>query len=258
MRRSNRIRLRLASALLMGGLFSMGQSIATAQTGPASAPTSQTKPAPLVFHATNPDCEITIDTAGAPELTEWAEKTLGPTLAEWYPKIVAMLPSDGYTPPKKFTVSLRPGPGVAATGGTRVTANSNWLKGQLKKEAVGALVHEEIHVVQQYGRVDRSLGWLVEGIPDYIRWYFFEPGAHGADIPPARAATAKYNGAYRPSANFLHYVSDKYDKEIVKKLNAALRQHKPLTEVSDIWKKSTGKSVEELAEDWKKELAEQK
>jgi hypothetical protein len=239
------------AVVLLAGLT----SLAVAQnTKSADTPTTQAKLPPFVFRSQNPDCEIVIDTSAAPDLKDWVENKLGPTLAEWYPKIVAMLPSDGYTPPKKFTVTLRPGRGVAATGGTRVTANSDWLKREINREAVGAILHEEVHVVQQYGRVDRSLGWLVEGIPDYIRWYDFEPQSHGADIRPERAAQARYNAAYRPSANFLNFVSLKYDKDIVRKLNAALRQHKPVSEIDDIWKDSTGKSVTDLAKEWKEYL----
>ena len=25
-------------------------------------------------------------------------------------------------------------------------------------------------------------GWLTEGIPDYIRWFLYEPQSHGADV----------------------------------------------------------------------------
>ena len=37
-----------------------------------------------------------IDSTKVPDLTEWSEKELLPVIEEWYPKIVAMLPSDGY------------------------------------------------------------------------------------------------------------------------------------------------------------------
>ena len=54
---------------------------------------------------------------------------------------------------------LRPaghGDGVAATGGTRITANSTWLKHELDREGLGALLHEEVHVLQQYRRPRRD------------------------------------------------------------------------------------------------------
>src|SRR5262249_36435947 len=130
----------------------------------------------FVIHSVDGYCEIAIDTSQAPDLKEWAEKQLAPVLAAWYPKIVTILPSDGYSAPTNFSVKIRPGNGVAATGGNLITANANWLKRELNGEAIGALLHEEVHVIQQYrgGRRNnpdykRAPGWLVEGIPDYIR-----------------------------------------------------------------------------------------
>jgi hypothetical protein len=354
-----------------------------------------------VIHAPDGSCEISIDTSKAPDMTDWAEHKLAPVLAEWYPKISAMLPSPGYTPPKKWSVVIAPGDGVAATGGTRVTANAKWFRGQLDKQAVGALVHEEVHVVQQYGngrrnnppgsfslgditnlagitqklkekadpvsayldqqltsperkalenyhgpgakayiwrtnlagmlnrivagpsiydatlfkgvnlrestttlrddkpdgsdlaRLNRALledayqgelarrnatggrgrsntGWLTEGIPDYIRWFLYEPQSHGAgasyiqgriesDAKRDRVYEPKYNDSYRVSANFLNFVTTKYDRHIVTKLNDALRQGKYY---DDIWADDTGKSLQELNDEWlavvHKELAKLK
>jgi hypothetical protein len=107
--------------------------------------------APLFVQSTDGYCGITIDTAKSPELREWAEQKLAPTLAVWYPKIVALMGTNGFSAPKSFSMVIRPGDGVAATSGTRITANSAWLKGELKGGALGALIHEVAHVVQQYG-----------------------------------------------------------------------------------------------------------
>src|SRR5207244_5303969 len=52
--------------------------------------------AAFITHSSDGYCEISIDSSDAPELKDWAEHTLAPVLAEWYPKIAAMLPSDGY------------------------------------------------------------------------------------------------------------------------------------------------------------------
>jgi hypothetical protein len=217
---------------------------------------------PYVVHSPDGKCEIDIDTARAPGLKDWAEQKLAPVLAEWYPKISAMLPSDGYTPPEKFTISIRPGQGVAATGGTRVTANSTWLKGEVNKQGIGALLHEEVHVIQQYGRArrvnpdaTRSPGWLVEGIPDYIRWFLYEPQSHGADVVwlrRQRNPNLKYDGSYRITANFLNWVTEHYDRDIVKKLNAAMRDGKY---TDDLWKEACGgKTVQELGSEWKEAM----
>jgi hypothetical protein len=113
-------------------------------------------PRPFVIDAPDWSCQITIDTSKADDLKDWAETTLAPVLADWYPKISALLPSPGYAPPNKWSVSIAPGDGVAATSGTRVTANATWFRGELDKQAVGALLHEEVHVVQQYGASRRN------------------------------------------------------------------------------------------------------
>ena len=220
----------------------------------------------FVTHSTDGKCEISIHTSEAPELKGWAETNLAPVLAEWYPKLVAMLPSPGYAPPSHFSITLRPGNGVAATGGTRITANSAWLDRELHGQAVGALLHEEVHVVQQYrgGRrgnpeYKRPPGWLVEGIPDYIRWFLYEPGSHGADAAffrTRRNLKLKYDGMYRISANFLNYVIGTYgkDKEVLTRVNAACREGKYTDE---IWNELTGKSIQELNDEWKAALQKQ-
>lgn len=200
-----------------------------------------------------PKAEITIDTSETPDLAEWAEKTLRPVCEEWYPQIVEMLPSDKYTAPQKFSITFRKDKkGVADTGGTKINCAADWYRKELKREAVGSIVHEMVHVVQQYGRARggaRNPGWLVEGVADYVRWYKFEPQSHGTDIrDPSKA---KYDASYRVTANFLNYVTEKYDKDLVKKLNAAMRDGKYS---DDIWKQATKKSVEELGQEWKDSL----
>lgn len=218
---------------------------------------------PIVITSADGYCEITIDTIKEPALADWAEQKLAPALAEWYPKIGAMLASDGFIAPKNFSVILRPGDGVAYTSGTRIVANSVWLGGELKGEAIGALIHEVVHVVQQYAggqhREGRAPGWLVEGIPDYIRFFKYEPQSHGADmvwLQGRRKITLNYDGMYRISANFLNYVVEKYDPDqnLIQKVNAACRQGN----YSDaLWQELTGKSLVDLNAEWKAAVEKQ-
>jgi hypothetical protein len=126
----------------------------------------------------------------------------------------------------------------------------------LKREARGSVVHELVHVVQNYGRArrtnpnaTRTPGWLQEGIPDYIRWFLYEPGTKGAEITDRNLARAKYDASYRVTGNFLNWVTQKHDKEIVRKLNTALREGQYSEQM---WKDWTGKTVQELGEEWKK------
>ena len=200
---------------------------------------------------------FTVETTEAPDLTDWAHRELIPVLQKWYPMIVEMLPGEGFTAPKSFSVRFTNSyHGVAATGGDRIVCDPTWYRRELKREAIGSIVHELVHVAQQYGRArgggnGRPPGWLVEGIPDYIRWFLYEPQTHGADIRPRDAARARYDASYRTSGNFLNWVVGKYDKDLIKELNTVLRESRYDVE---IWKTRTGHAVEELADEWKKSL----
>ena len=108
------------------------------------------------------------------------------------------------------------------------------------------------------GRRGGNTGWLTEGIPDYIRWFLYEPKSHGADAvyfqgratseaKRGRVFEPKYNESYRISANFLNFVVNKYDRHLVTKLNDALRQGKYY---DDIWADDTGKTIQELSQEW--------
>ena len=200
--------------------------------------------------------QITIDTTETPDLTDWAHKDLAPVVRDWYPKLVKMLPSEGYEAPTQvsitFSASMK---GVAATGGTRVRCAAGWFRQNLQGEAKGAVVHELVHVVQNYGvarrtnpNATRTPGWLVEGICDYIRWFLYEPQTRGAEITSRNIARARYDGNYRISGNFLNWVTETYGKDIVQRLNAAARAGKYS---EDLWKTATGHTVQELGDEWK-------
>ena len=201
----------------------------------------------------------TIDTSETPDLTDWADMELAPVVAEWYPKIVQMLPSKGYEAPGAFSITFRKNKaGVADTGGTRINCAADWFRQNLKGEARGAIVHEMVHIVQQYGagrrrnpNAQRNPGWLVEGIPDYIRFYLYEPQTRGADIGQRGLARAKYDGSYRTSANFLKWAIEQYDHDLIEKLNAAMREG---SYGDDLWEKLTGQTAPELGEEWKTAL----
>jgi hypothetical protein len=202
---------------------------------------------------------ITIYTSETPDLTEWAHKELAPVLQKWYPKIVKMLPSKGYQAPSRLSITFSSNmQGVAAASGTRIRCGAGWFRRQLHGEAKGAVVHELVHVVQQYGRArrtnrnaTRNPGWLVEGIADYIRWFLYEPQTRGAEVTSRNIARARYDSSYRISGNFLNWVTETYDKNIVRKLNTAARQGKYNEK---LWKEATGRNVQELGDEWKQSL----
>jgi hypothetical protein len=226
---------------------------------PVIVATQPTKPYGKTFEVERGKYRITIYTSETPDLTEWAHKELAPVLQQWYPKIVKMLPSEGYQAPRSVSITFSPNMrGVAATGGTRIRCGAGWFRRQLQGEAKGAVVHELVHVVQQYGRARRSNpnatrtpGWLVEGIADYIRWFLYEPQTRGAEVTGRNIARARYDSSYRISGNFLNWVTKTYDKNIVRKLNAAARQGRYK---ESLWKEATGRTVQELGDEWKRNL----
>ena len=256
--------MKIPSIVVALTLLRLVGAAAPAEVRDPAEPNTNTPP--FLVRSSDGSCEISIDTSQAPDLKEWANQKLAPVLAEWYPKLIALLPSKGYSAPTNFSVRIRPGNGVAATGGNRITANANWLERELKGQAIGALLHEEVHVVQQYrgGRrsnpdYKRPPGWLVEGIPDYIRWFLYEPGSHGADAAYFRTRKnlkLNYDGLYRVSANFLDYVIENYGKgkDVLATVNAACREGKYTDE---LWQELTGKSLPELNEEWKAALQKQ-
>jgi len=236
-----------------GNTFYSEIDVIDADAAPEKAAAEPAAPESFAIKTADGKCEITITTTAAPELKDWAENKLAPVLAEWYPKIVALLPSEGFTAPAHFSLILKPIYGVAYTSGTKVVANSTWLGTELRGEAIGSLVHEMVHVVQQFD--GDNPGWLVEGSADYVRWFKYEPQSHGADIiwlrKHGKSFSPHYNDSYRITANFLNWVSEKYDQNIASQMNVAMRENKY---DEGLWKKCTGKTLQELGANWEKEI----
>jgi hypothetical protein len=188
--------------------------------------------------------EFVVDVTDAPELKDWAEKVAA-ECARYYPTINEELKSDGFRPPHliRMTLSSRYN-GVAAAGGGRITGSVKYFKNHA--DDVGAMIHETTHIVQHY-RGRGNPGWLVEGVADYVRFFKYEPGKIG----PINAERAHYNRSYRVTAAFLAYVTEKYDAQLVLKLNKLMRegQYK-----EDIFKELTGKTLPELDEEWRATL----
>lgn len=189
--------------------------------------------------------EFALDVTDAPEMREWAENVIRICERE-YPRICTLLASDGFRPVTQIRLALKADyNGVAYASGSRIVGSVKFFKQNPKD--IGAMVHETVHCVQLY-RGRNNPGWLVEGVADYLRFWKFEPGKAGR-VNPERA---QYNGSYRTTAAFLAFVTDKYDGQLVPKLNALMRAGK----FDDgIWKKLTGKTADELNQEWKKSLA---
>ena len=188
--------------------------------------------------------EYTVDVSDAPEMKAWAEKAAR-TCEDWYGRINEELKSDGYRPIRRVRMTLKRGIGPPAmAGGGQITGKVEWFKEH--PDDVGAMIHETAHIIQRY-RSRNNPGWLVEGVADYVRFFKYEPGKVG----PINAQRAHYNQSYRVTARFLDYLVEKYDKDLVLKLNRAMREGKYKEE---IFKESTGKTLPELDEEWRATL----
>ncbi len=98
--------------------------------------------------------DFTVDTSQAPDLKDWTEQALRPAIQTWYPIICDCTASEGYTAPANFTITFKSMPGVAYTAGTNVTVSTEWIRSQYKtpgwNQATGSIIHELVHVAQQY------------------------------------------------------------------------------------------------------------
>jgi hypothetical protein len=179
--------------------------------------------------------KVTIDVSGAPETKEWADKAKI-VVEEWYPKVAEMLKSDGFTPPTDVKLVFKKMNGVAFASGKTITISASWIKKQ--PGDFGMVVHELTHVIQSY-KGNKNAGWLVEGIADYVRFFHYEPKTKLT----LNVQKASFRDGYRTSAQFLAWIKETQDKEIVSKLNIALRkgQYK-----DELFRDYTGKTLDEL------------
>ncbi|MEJ6578563.1 MAG: basic secretory protein-like protein [Akkermansiaceae bacterium] len=205
----------------------------------------------------------TLDSTDAPDLADWAAERLIPVMDDWYPKIIEMLPVPGVAPSTEITFTLKRAENLpqnlrgvpAYASGASVVFNADFMRREVGGEAVGAGIHEIVHVVQfagrdEKGRITRGKRlptWVTEGAADYIRWFLFEPEKNGARINQRNFEQARYDSSYRISAHFFDWVVKNYDKELMRHLNLSI--HEGYRE--EIWKTWTGKTLQELGSEWK-------
>jgi hypothetical protein len=201
-----------------------------------------------------PEIETQVDLANAnptpqdvTELNGIAAKAKD-TGKAYYPTIVDLIGAGDHKQTKKVVIRFTYGyDGVAATSGDHMdVSNSYALKHP--DDIPGVIVHEMTHVVQNYTHGDNP-GWLVEGIADYVRWFHFEPLSKR---PHPHASRADARGSYQTTAAFLFWAVNKYDRDLVKKLNEQMYQGKYS---EDDWKTYTGKSLDDLNAEWKSSLS---
>ncbi|MCL4220323.1 MAG: DUF1080 domain-containing protein [Phycisphaerales bacterium] len=227
------------------------QPTARPQSKPAEPPAADAAALDRVIDilAIGDQTRIHFDTTETPDLRPWVQSDLMPACRAWYPRICEQLRGEGFQPPTEFTVTFRDKmDGVAHTSGKDIVCAGPWYRNNLQTEAVGSVVHELVHVVQQYGNYrggNRPPGWLVEGIADHIRWYQFEPIEKRRRIDWNRA---NYDQAYFPSATFLDYIVRSLDPDAITRINDDCRSGRYS---ETYWQDKYGKTPEQIWADAK-------
>ena len=215
------------------------------------------------FEVATSVAKLIFDTSNAPDLRQWTEEKVAPTMREWVIKLTDIMASDGWTPPKEilFQFVVEPlksnnkAPAWASTRKDIINLRVDWFRQNLNREALGATIHELTHIMQAYSTKGRNKNncptWASEGYADYIRWILFEPEADGCGYVRKNIKKYHYNGSYRVTAHFFSFVERRYPGTM-KKLNAALRDH--TFDNGKFWQDVTGKSADELEADWKSDV----
>ena len=192
--------------------------------------------------------EIKVDVSQIETLAKFA-KQAQKVADTWYPQIVKTLGADASKLPKRVTIVIDlEADGVAGTSGDKIVVSTRYVAKH--PDDLGMIVHELVHVVQAYPKYDPV--WLVEGIADYVRFYEYEPISKRPSPNPAKV---NYKDSYRTTASFLDYAATRYDKELIRKIDKALKDG---TYTPELFEKATGKNLAQVNAEWLTSLSAEK
>jgi hypothetical protein len=185
-----------------------------------------------------------VDFHQAPEDQAFAD-TCKRLLDDWYPRLSDQFDTPEAQPQRsvvRILFDLDKGVAHATTGAdgiSEIHVCKSYAASHPDDTAL--IIHEVFHIVQGYNGVGGhgNLGWLTEGLADYVRNRLFKPVV----IRP-NPDKAKYTDAYTTTAAFLMWIEDKKKKGICFKLNAAMRI--PDSPVLEIFKSETGQDIDSL------------
>jgi len=197
-----------------------------------------------------PTPPVVIDVSDFPEGEAWAKQAKA-LVETWYPTVTSWLATEDFKAPSEIKLVFKKeiSAPAYASGGT-ITVNGKWIT--QRPDDLGMMIHELVHVVQQYPNSRNKPGWLVEGIADYIRWWRYEPELHSTKGRTKIDVTkAKYTDSYRTTGMWLAWSSRTYHMGLVPALDRAMRKREdPML----VFKTLTGKDADEL---WKEFVAAQ-
>lgn len=158
-----------------------------------------------------------------------------------YPKISQRLANDKLQPPYLIIFKKKLVDKAGEVRQSIINLSGGWFTAH--PEDLGTIIHEMTHVVQN-SSVDQPF-WLIEGIADYIRYWL--DYSTFLNYPHCEFGE-HYTSGYECSAAFLRYVEKVYNKDIITKLNLALREN---NYTDSLFKSFTGKTLEELWQECK-------
>lgn len=191
---------------------------------------------PLAKPIQSPRVEINFK--AAPEAERWA-KSAKSVVEEWFPEICRWLATENFKAPRVLKLTFRPDIDPPAyCAGNEITIKSSWIAAH--PDDLGMVIHELTHAIQAYPDSPTTPGWLVEGIADYTRWWRYQPDS---PRPKINFKTANYTDAYRVTAYWLAWVSQRYDERLVPSLDRKMRNKQ---DPMPVFQELTGKKPDEL------------
>ncbi len=185
-----------------------------------------------------PDVKLAFEGTPTPEVLAWADEA-AKQVREWWPQVARLLATENFKPPATLTLLFKPmSKAPAFRNADGLTISTEWITKH--PDDFGMIIHEMTHAIQDYHGVPRDAGWLTEGIADYIRYWHYEPEMPHRRIDPAKAS---YRDGYSTTGSFLAWLIVKYDRRIVRQLDASLRAGK-YTNV--IFEEIIGKALDPL------------
>jgi hypothetical protein len=183
------------------------------------------------------------DISEAPGARDWA--LAAKELAErWYPIIAERLHPNLSIAPISYKLVFKKmmnNPAVTVPGAHRMDVSAEWI--EKHPDDWGMVIHELTHTLQGFNlKKTKHVGWLTEGIADYVRDFEFEPEKR---LPLSPNKT--YRDGYRTAATFLNWVAQTYDARLIEKLQAQLEAY---TYTDDLFMEITGRPLDRLWTDF--------
>jgi hypothetical protein len=126
-------------------------------------------------------------------------------------------------------------PAVTVPGAHRMDISAEWI--EKHPDDWGMVIHELTHTLQAFNlKKTKHVGWLTEGIADYVRDFEFEPEKR---LPLSPNKT--YRDGYRTAATFLNWAAQTYDARLIEKLQAQLEAD---TYTDDLFMEITGRPLD--------------